>query len=246
MLTVSTLLANFTAWAILDAVSAENSHAVLRSSIGLYAAQLPARMVVLSIYCFMIWVIIFLYEISDPMWGMFLAIFTFALMMHIVLTYSAFGRLVMYTKAMSKHPIFDYEDADNMNANRLFEELLKKAIIQKNKNAPLPLYYRDNSEIREQLTNLLESFDFTDSRISEVLTEHLNEILQTSSTRNVSDVAVDENLGVPRVAMEGNDTRDIENGLRSNLNRDFSNLSNRVESFEINSAQQEMHSMKRS
>ena len=57
-LTLSTLVANFTAWAIIGAVSPQNSHAILRSSLGLDAAQLPARLVIISIYCFVIWMMV--------------------------------------------------------------------------------------------------------------------------------------------------------------------------------------------
>lgn len=151
-LTLSTLLANFTAWAIIGSVSSENSHAVLRSSIGLYAAQLPARLAVLSIYCFAIWVVLFLFEILPYEWGIVLAVFIFCLIMHIVVVYSAFGRLVMYSKAMRKQPIFQSDEEDQMTAKRLFEELLEVAIEEKKQNTPLPLYYRQNSEIRQQVS----------------------------------------------------------------------------------------------
>jgi hypothetical protein len=124
-MTLSTLLANFTAWAIIGAVHSANSHAVLRSSIGLYAAQLPARMVVLSIYCFVIWVVLFLFELLPVPWSFIVVLFTFALVMHIVVVYSAFGRLVMFNKAMRKDAIFQGEE-DSMTPQRLFEELLKR------------------------------------------------------------------------------------------------------------------------
>jgi hypothetical protein len=53
---ISALLANFTSWSIFVVLSQENSATILRSSIGLYSAQMPSRLVVLSIYLFFVWV----------------------------------------------------------------------------------------------------------------------------------------------------------------------------------------------
>jgi hypothetical protein len=53
---ISALLANFTSWSIFVVLSQENSATILRSSIGLYSAQMPSRLVVLSIYLFFTWV----------------------------------------------------------------------------------------------------------------------------------------------------------------------------------------------
>jgi hypothetical protein len=53
---ISALLANFTSWSIFVVLSQENSATILRSSIGLYSAQMPSRLVILSIYLFFMWV----------------------------------------------------------------------------------------------------------------------------------------------------------------------------------------------
>jgi hypothetical protein len=53
---ISGLLANFTSWSIFVVLSRENSATILRSSIGLYSAQLPSRLVIASIYLFFMWV----------------------------------------------------------------------------------------------------------------------------------------------------------------------------------------------
>jgi hypothetical protein len=47
---IAALIANFTAWQIFLVLSKENASILLRSSMGLYAAQLPSRLVMLSIY----------------------------------------------------------------------------------------------------------------------------------------------------------------------------------------------------
>ncbi|KAL3805917.1 hypothetical protein HJC23_007878 [Cyclotella cryptica] len=188
-MTLSTLLANFTAWAIIGAVSSQNSHAVLRSSIGLYAAQLPARMAVLSIYCFVIWVVLFLFELLPSPWSFIVAIFIFVMFVHIVVVYSAFGRLVMYTKAMRKEEIFKEEEEDSMTANRLSEELLKIAVEEKKRMTPLPLYYRKKIEIQKQVSKLMISCDGVEEGYcqNQNVTTYLSNILE--SPEMVSDTA---------------------------------------------------------
>jgi hypothetical protein len=179
-MTLSTLVANFTAWAIIGAVSPQNSHAILRSSIGLYAAQLPARLVVLSIYCFVVWIMLFIFVLlPNPHWSWAIALFPIVLISHIVVVYSSFGRLVMYTKAMRKDHIFGSEEEDSMTPKRLFEELLKRAEIEKKKNAPLPLYYRRKSEIQKQLSQMRNDEHFIDAGFeSQNVTSYLNKILE--------------------------------------------------------------------
>jgi hypothetical protein len=53
---IAALIANFTSWGIYTVVGDENLKLIARSSIGLYGAQLPNRLVVLVIYSFYIWV----------------------------------------------------------------------------------------------------------------------------------------------------------------------------------------------
>lgn len=228
-LTLSTLLANFTAWAIIGAVSSENSHAVLRSSIGLYAAQLPARLAVLSVYCFVIWVILFIFEIMPFIWGICMAAFIFLMVAHIVVVYSAFGRLVIYSKAMRKTQIFDGDEEDSMTSKRLFEELLNRAVEEKAENTPLPLYYRQHSEIREQVTKLIERVsDHADSGIGEVNypnnlshSHHLSKIMFSKSAReefNEGNGEASVRFDLPRVD-SGAELVSMVKELSQNLNK---------------------------
>lgn len=55
IVTGSAILANFTAYGIFRGLAEANAHLVLRSTMGLYAAQLPSRLTVLSIYLFFAW-----------------------------------------------------------------------------------------------------------------------------------------------------------------------------------------------
>ena len=192
-MTLSTLLCNFTAWAIIGAVSPQNSHAVLRSSIGLYAAQLPARLVVLSIYCFVIWVALFIYIILPSIWCFVIAIFPIMLIGHIVFVYSAFGRLVMYTKAMSRNEIFECEEEDSMTPKRLFEALLTRANEEKQRDTPLPLFYKTHTEITEQISNLRNAASFNENGWDEEhQTSYLDKILDVSDRMEIPDFGIDD------------------------------------------------------
>lgn len=55
-ISIAALVANLTAWHIFLVLSKENAAMILRSSMGLYAAQMPNRLVLLSIYLFFVWV----------------------------------------------------------------------------------------------------------------------------------------------------------------------------------------------
>ena len=178
--TLSTLVANFTAWAIIGAVSPQNSHAILRSSIGLDAAQLPARLVILSIYCFLVWVILFIYILVPHIWGIVIALFPVVLIAYIVIMYSSFGRLVIYSRAMQQKEIFKDEEL-SMSSKRLFEELLKLAEKEKQKQAPLPLYYRSKTELQRQLCALRSQSQDSDSGFESVHASHyVSQILSSS------------------------------------------------------------------
>ena len=87
-----------------------------------------------------------MFELLPVPWSFIVVLFTFALVMHIVVVYSAFGRLVMFNKAMRKDAIFQGEE-DSMTPQRLFEELLKRALEEKGEDTPLPLHYRRKMEI---------------------------------------------------------------------------------------------------
>lgn len=55
VVTFSALLANYTAMGVFATVHPANAAIIYRSDVGLYAAQLPARMTVLSFYLFVTW-----------------------------------------------------------------------------------------------------------------------------------------------------------------------------------------------
>ena len=55
IITLMAILAAFTAWAMVSAIGDKNVHYIVRSSVGLYATQLPSRMLVAATYLFFTW-----------------------------------------------------------------------------------------------------------------------------------------------------------------------------------------------
>jgi len=56
IVTASAILANYNAMMLFKTVSPENASVILRSDVGVYAAQLPSRLTVLSLYIFLTWI----------------------------------------------------------------------------------------------------------------------------------------------------------------------------------------------
>ena len=230
-LTLSTLVANFTSWAIISAVSPQNAHSVLRSSIGLTAAQLPARLVILSIYSFVGWIMLFLYILAPPIWGFILALFPVALIAYIVIIYSSFGRLVIYSRAMQQKQIFNGCEDNEMSPCRLFEELLKMAEEEKEKKAPLPLYYRSKEELSRQLSELRSQSRVNDNGFGSASAhKYVNKILNSSARHypEMDDLSLeDEENGLPLPQSTYSDGDVEEGGLRPRTVRGHSSNSSR-------------------
>ena len=134
---IAALYASFTAWSIIYVISNENIHALLRSSLGLYGAQLPSRMIVMAIYLFFIQVSLFLFVIMPHYWAFILTSLGTFLLIHISSTYSAFGRVITYTGAMGTERVFTRQEAEHMVPYELYEELLDR--VQEAKRARIPV-----------------------------------------------------------------------------------------------------------
>ena len=63
VVTVVGIVATFTVWGMVLAISDKNAHCLLRSSIGLYVIGLPPRYVVAALYLFLMWVILWMAEL---------------------------------------------------------------------------------------------------------------------------------------------------------------------------------------
>eukprot|EP00550_Attheya_septentrionalis_P006545 CAMPEP_0198287282 /NCGR_PEP_ID=MMETSP1449-20131203/6160_1 /TAXON_ID=420275 /ORGANISM="Attheya septentrionalis, Strain CCMP2084" /LENGTH=588 /DNA_ID=CAMNT_0043985221 /DNA_START=44 /DNA_END=1810 /DNA_ORIENTATION=- len=127
VLTLMTLISTFTAWGMVSSVSDHNALCVLRSSIGQYVSHLPASFAVAALYSFLLWVVTFLFILLPPLWSSFLLLVAGALFFHIVIVFSAFGRIIMHTGAMGSERIFDAEFESELLPRGLHTSLLWEA-----------------------------------------------------------------------------------------------------------------------
>ena len=126
-LTLACLLSTFVAWSMVSAVSSANAHAMLRSSIGQYVSQLPSRLLVSSIYCFILWMFLWLLELLPGIWSKILIASFAALFIHIITSFSSFGKLMMLSGAMGEERIFDEEFEQALLPSGLHTAMLLKA-----------------------------------------------------------------------------------------------------------------------
>ena len=130
-LTFFALLATFTAWAIISSISDSNAHCILRSRIGLTAAQLPSRLIASSIYMFFVWNTLLVWVLIPPdetvwLW-ILISIFACSIFLYIVSIYSSLGNLIMKTSAMSNKRILEAEEEKKKNPFMLEHFLIEKA-----------------------------------------------------------------------------------------------------------------------
>lgn len=144
-LVLSCLVCTFTAWAMVSAINNTNAHAVLRSSIGLFATQLPSRIIVVALYSFFLWSLLFMWILLPTACSFILTIFCVSLLAFMVSIYSSFGRMIMYTGAMSGEAIFDKEnEEEKMLPYQLYTTLVEKATENKAKGVSVTQQYRAN------------------------------------------------------------------------------------------------------
>uniref|UniRef100_A0A7R9WD00 Uncharacterized protein n=1 Tax=Pseudictyota dubia TaxID=2749911 RepID=A0A7R9WD00_9STRA len=135
-------MATFTAWAIVSTISGNNAHCIIRSSVGLYASQMPSRFLVAAIYSFILWCVLFMFILVPFPWAISIVACTGFLILRIVSTYSALGRLLIYTSAMSNNRIFDVRTEESMLPFDLLETLVKTAEEEKKENVKVMEQYR--------------------------------------------------------------------------------------------------------
>jgi len=147
-LTLLTLMTIFTAWGMVGSVSDANAHAILRSSIGMYAAELPSLLIVMALYSFVIWVGMFLFVLLPHIWSIVLLVLVALLFFHIVTVFSALGRVIMHTGAMGSLPIFDSDFEQNLLPRGLHKNLLTKATAELAMGTSVTRQYRRKHEPR--------------------------------------------------------------------------------------------------
>jgi len=137
------LIATYTAWGMVSAVSNENAHCVLRSSIGLYVTELPSRFIVASIYSFLVWFLLFICMLLPfGFWSVMLVVSVVFVFVHVMIVYSAFGRLIMHTGAMGKDRVFEEKFERNLFPRSLQANLYTKAKAELANNTSVSRQYR--------------------------------------------------------------------------------------------------------
>lgn len=168
LLSTLSLLAVLTGRALFSAVAPQSAHAVFGSSACLYAATLPVRMSLASIYLFLLWMILFLYVICSWETATALTVLCVVLLLHLVTLYSAVGRVVLHCGALHREdpdPIVPESDGENSSPKDLTETIVRKAVTGRRGKIPVQHQYR----IRYQrYLNLLEEGDERASQLDEL------------------------------------------------------------------------------
>jgi hypothetical protein len=143
ILTLLSLVVTFTAWGMVSAISDENAHCILRSSIGQYVGELPQRFTVASIYSFLIWIMMFIFVlIPVGFWSILLLLIVLFLLFHTITVFSAFGRLILHTTAMSPNRIFEEGYEKGLTPQPLQEQLHTKAMAELSNGTSITRQYR--------------------------------------------------------------------------------------------------------
>ena len=145
VVTVLGLVATYTAWGLLSAISDNNSHALLRSSMGQYVTSLPSKFVVASLYLYLTSLILFLVEIvSGPAMYCLIALVT-GLFFQVVVSLSAFGRLIIHTGAMGKKRVLDPQFERYLLPSGLHASLLIKATERRRRRTSVTSQYQSSN-----------------------------------------------------------------------------------------------------
>ena len=144
-ITVVGLVATYTAWSMISALSDTNSNTMLRSSMGQYVTAMPSRFVVASLYLFLLWLTLLLIEmISGPLILGLLFVILY-LFFQVVISLSAFGRLIIHTGAMGKKRILDPEFERQLLPSGLHASLLIKATERSRRRTSVTEQYQPSS-----------------------------------------------------------------------------------------------------
>lgn len=199
ILTILSLIALFTAWGMVNSIDEINTHCIFRSSIGQYAAELPGRLIVCSIYSFLISFMMFFFLLLPVgSWSVTLSGLTAFLFFHIVSTFSAFGRIIMHTGAMSNARIFTPEFEDFLLPHTLHANLLMKAQANlANKASIIRQYRRKQQPIDRHLS-------------AETMYEHLSS--------NTMEPEIPHNMAYRQRADSTVRFADVEQGKNTNNN----------------------------
>lgn len=139
---VSSLITILHAWSLNSAISSNNAHSVYRSSLWLYVSSLPIRLALLSIYWFVVSLILLFFATADWVVATPFAVVFCLLVFYITSLYSAAGRVLMYAGAVGDDPIMEGDAVYELSASELTSKLLEKAVATKEADIPVRERYR--------------------------------------------------------------------------------------------------------
>lgn len=151
---ISALMAILTGWSINVAIGSRNAHAVLRSSLYLYARSRPTQLALLSIYIFVITVALFFFVVATWQVAMPVTIVFGLNVLHLNSLYNVVGQVIMYSGALKNEHIVERDVEYELLPSELTSLLLKKANIGKDADIPAKEQYR--IKYQEQLKVLEE------------------------------------------------------------------------------------------
>ena len=131
---------------MISAISDNNTHALLRSSIGQYVISLPPRLVVGALYLFMLWLVIFFISIVSGPLRVVLALIILSLFFQVVVPLSAFGRLIIHTGSMAKRRVLEEEFEKELLPSGLHAALLIRAHDRRRKYTSAIHQYRKKTK----------------------------------------------------------------------------------------------------
>ena len=173
LFTILSLISTFTFTAMISAIDEANAHCILRSSIGQYATELPGRLIVVSIYSFLISFMSFFFILLPVGYFSFcLLLGTVGLFVHVVSVFSSFGRIIMHTGAMSKARIFSSDYEEFLVPHSLHSNLLAKAKCNVKNNISIMRQYRQKQKpidcflLEEELYDYLSGMPTIDQNLT--------------------------------------------------------------------------------
>ena len=164
---VLSLLATLSAWTLFNSIGSNNAHIILRSSMCLAAAALPVRLAVVSIYSFFVWINLFYYVIADVAVAAPLSVFTIFFGIYIISLYSAVGRTIIYSGALSNERIFQHDEEEELTGAELATALVEKTIVAKEGAIPVNQQYRIRYQEQLQILEEGGSLQLSDLMLTE-------------------------------------------------------------------------------
>jgi hypothetical protein len=106
-LAIFTIIAAYTAWGMILPVSDSNMEAIFRSKFGMHVMLLPNKLATATIYVYLAWMTILLWQLLPLEWGIVYTVLALLLFFNLHFVFSGLSRrVIMHSKAMQNEAIF--------------------------------------------------------------------------------------------------------------------------------------------